>query len=124
MDIGVYWSPSVLEHKLDRSDMPGRVEEVWNCRRLPQGLGKDPGGDRLFIASGGAWIGYFGLVPEVLYNPDDARCPYTLIFDAKSWTSLPGDVPCRRFRGWTYAVPDEARLEAASSRGQRSTSGE
>lgn len=111
MDIGVYWSGAVLEHKLDRAENSGPVEEVWNCRRLPQGLGQDPEGDRLYVACGGRWLGYFKLVPEVLFNPDDENVPYTLIFDAKSWTSLASSIPCRRFRGWTYQVPDEVRRE-------------
>lgn len=114
LDIGVYWSPAVLEHKLERADDPGRVEEVWNCKNLPIGLGRQRARDRLFIASGGAWAGYFRLVPEVLYNPADSRCPYTLIFDANSWTSLRASIPCRRFRGWIYNVPEEVRRLASA----------
>jgi hypothetical protein len=105
MDIGVHWSPAVLEHKLERRDRPGHVEEVWNCRRLPRGLAASASGDRLVIASSGRWLGFFRLIPEVLYNPRDPACPYALIFDAKSWTRIPGVVPCKPFRGWTYKVP-------------------
>jgi hypothetical protein len=88
MDIGLYWSPAVLEHKLERIDLPGAVEEVWNCRTVSKGLGETEGGDRLFVASSKRWRGFFRLIPEVLYNPEDKRCPYTLIFDVKSWTPL------------------------------------
>jgi len=105
MDIGIYWSPAVLEHKLERRHHRGRVEEVWNVRRLPDGLGDNPAGDRLFVASGRRWVGFFRLVPEVLYTATDPACPYTLIFDAKSWTPLERAVPCQPFRGWTYNVP-------------------
>ena len=104
MDIGVYWSPAVLAHKLERRDRPGRVEEVWNVRHCPKGMGESAG-DRLVVACDGRWRGCFRLVPEVLFNPRDPACPYALIFDAKSWTPLADAIPCKPFRGWTYAVP-------------------
>lgn len=117
MDIGVYWSANVLEHKLERLDDAGTpvLEEVWNCRRLPLGLGLDPAGDRLFVATAERWFGYFRLVPEVLFNPDDPGCSYTLIFDVRSWRRLLCQVSRTRFRGWTYKVPEEARREATTS---------
>ena len=68
MDIGVYWSPAVLEHKRERREQRGRPEEVWNCRHLPKGLGKDPGGDWLVVGCRQRWVGAFRLVPEVLYR--------------------------------------------------------
>jgi len=105
VDIGVYWAPAVLEHKLERRHRPQSVEEIWNCRRLPTGLGQAPTGDRLVIASGGHWIGYFRLVPEVLYTPADPACPYALIFDTSTWTAIRTRVPCKPFRGWTYKLP-------------------
>ena len=108
MNIGVYWSPAVLEHKLERRTHRGRAEEVWNVRRLPKGLGDNAAGDdRLFVASGRRWAGSFRLVPEILYTPTDPACPYALIFDAKSWTPIDGTVPCKPFRGWTYKVPEQ-----------------
>ena len=105
VDIGVYWAPAVLEHKLERRHLPAPVEEIWNCRRLPTGLGQTPTGDRLVIASDSRWIGYFRLVPEVLYTPADPACPYALIFDASTWTAIRTRIPCKPFRGWTYKVP-------------------
>jgi hypothetical protein len=54
----VYWAPAVLEHKLERRHLPGPIEEVWNCRRLPTGLGLTPSGDHLVVASVGRWVGY------------------------------------------------------------------
>lgn len=102
MDIGVYWSPAVLEHKLERRHLTGHHEEVWNCRHLPKGLGIDPSGDRLVIGSRHRWIGAFRLATDVLFNPADASCPYSLIFDVASWTLFPSPQPCTPFRGWKY----------------------
>lgn len=102
MDIGVYWSPAVLEHKLERHHLPGPHEEVWNCRHLPKGLGLDPSGDRLVIGSQRRWIAAFRLATDVLFNPDDPSCPYALIFDARSWVVFPSPQPCKPFRGWKY----------------------
>lgn len=116
MDVGVYWSRAVLEHKLERLDepAPGPLEEVWNCRRLPTGLGKDAAGDRLFVACDGRWVGFMRLMPDVLYSPDDPSAPYTLIFDVSTWRDLSSAVPRTRFRGFTYSIPDEALREAAT----------
>jgi hypothetical protein len=100
VDIGLYWAPAVLEHKLERRHLPAPVEEIWNCRRMPTGLGQTDTSDRLVIASGGRWIGYFRLVPEVLYTP-----AFALIFDASTWTALRTGILCKPFRGWTYKVP-------------------
>ena len=77
---------------------------------MPHGLGEGEQGDRLFVASGKRWRGFFLLIPEVLYTPEDKRCPYALIFDVKSWTPLKAKVPCKHFRGWTYAVPNNATI--------------
>ena len=118
MDIGVYWSPVVLEHKRERREQRGHPEEVWNCRHLPKGLGEDPGGDRLVIGCRGRWVGAFGLVPEVLYIATDPACPYALIFDVKSWTPLAKPVPCTPFRGWKYLTdpPEHTRTSTSTSR--------
>lgn len=118
MDIGVWWSSAVLEHKLERCHRSGRVEEVWNCRRLPRGLGRSPRADRLVVASAGRWVGFFRLVPEVLFTPDDPACPYALIFDAKSWTLFRVSVSCKPFRGWTYKLPAALSQAPPSARAQ------
>jgi hypothetical protein len=103
LDIGVWMSPAVLEHKLEAQDEPN-PEQAWNLSRWP----KDgfPAGQkhRLFVASAGVWCGYFILAGEALYNLEDPNTPYTLIFDTRTWTEIP-PVPVRRFRGFTYNVP-------------------
>ena len=118
MVIGVYWSPEVLDHKLEPLDQPGRgpIEGVWNCRHLPQGLGKDEVGDYMFVASQGFWRGCLRLVPEVLYSPEDPSCSYTLIFDVRSWKAVDTPVARSRFRGWTYDVPDAVVRPALAGR--------
>ena len=107
MNIGVYCSPNVLAHKLERRHLPGKIEEVWNCSRTPKGMGLSPAPDRLVIACNGRWVGYFHLVPEVLIGDNDSAHACTLIFDAKSWTPLRNTLPRKPFRGWTYKVPEE-----------------
>jgi len=109
MDIGLYWSPAVLEHKLERRHLPHR-EEVWNCRHLPKGMGIDSSGDWLVIGSQRRWVGAFRLVPQVLFNPADSACPYSLIFDANSWHVFPAPPPCTPFRGWKY-LPANAHAQ-------------
>ena len=107
VDIGVYWSPAVLEHKLERRDARGDPEEIWNCVRLPKGLDVDPDGNYLFVASARRWAGFFKLSPEVTYAPEDPRCPFGLLLRVKTWTTIDLEVPRSPFRGWTYDVPAE-----------------
>ena len=102
MDIGLYWSPAVLDHKLERRGQRGHPEEVWNCRHLPKGLGIDPTGDGLVIGCHRRWVGAFRLASDVLYIATDPACPYALIFDVKSWTPFNRPLPCTPFRGWKY----------------------
>lgn len=102
----MYWSAPVLKHKIEEGG-----EQVWNCRRLPKGLGASSQRDRLFIASQGRWVGHFLLVPEILFTPEDSSCPYALIFDVNSWTPLSKHLPCKPFRGWTYAVPKKVTAQ-------------
>ena len=102
MDIGVWMSAEVLEHKLE-ARCAGNPEQAWNLSRWPTRLSSE-GEHRLFVAVSGAWRGYFTLSPEALYSPNDPSVPYTLLFDTRSWTPmLPA--PVKRFRGFTYNVP-------------------
>jgi len=121
MDIGLYWSPAVLEHKLERRDQRGHPEEVWNCRHLPKGLGKDLACDRLVIGCNRRWVGAFRLASDVLYIPTDPACPYALIFDIKSWTPFADPMPCAPFRGWKYLIkpPLHARTPKSKSASTR-----
>ena len=97
MDIGVWMSPGVLAHKLE-----ARAERTtlanWNTKSVPRGLGQPAEEDRLFVASRGAWRGYFVLSKEALYTPEDAAAPITLLFDTTTWTPI-DPVPVSRFRG-------------------------
>lgn len=97
-------SPDVLEDKLEHAVDGKNPEATWNTRRLPTRL--EPGwGNRLFVASGGFWRGYFPLSGEVLWNPADAGAAYALILDTRGWTRvLPLEAP--RFRGWRYGAPE------------------
>jgi hypothetical protein len=103
MDVGVTMSPAVFEDKLDHADDGKNPEATWNTRRLPTRL--EPGwNNRLFVAVNGSWRGWFPLSGEVLWNPDDQKAPYALIFDTRRWTPI-ARIPAPRFRGWTYSVP-------------------
>lgn len=103
MDVGVTMSAEVLEDKLEHAEDGRSPQATWNTRKLPTQL--EPGWkNRLFVACGGRWRGYFPLSGKVLWNPDDERAPYALIFDARGWTPIPR-LPAPRFRGWTYRVP-------------------
>lgn len=93
----------VLAHKLE-ARAEANPEQAWNLARWPSRL-SEPGPHRLFVASRGIWQGYFRLSSEALYCPDDPRTPFTLLFDTRSWTRIP-PVPVKRFRGFTYQVPE------------------
>jgi hypothetical protein len=102
MDIGVSMRPDVLAHKLEARD-ERNPEEAWNLHRWPGAL-STPGEHRLFVACNGTWRGFFKLAGDALYNPDDRRTPYTILFDTRTWTPIP-PVPVKHFRGFTYDVP-------------------
>ena len=71
MDIGVWMSPGVLAHKLEARAERNTLAN-WNTKSVPSGLGQSCEGDRLFVATRGAWRGYFVLSKEALYTPQDA----------------------------------------------------
>lgn len=103
MDVGVWMSSAVLEHKLEARD-EANPEQAWNLARWPREGFPEGETHRLFVATEGFWIGYFVLAPEAFYNPSDRRTPYALLFDTRTWTEIE-PVPVRRFRGFTYGVP-------------------
>src|SRR5207248_2988273 len=67
VDLGVWMSPGVLEHKLEAAE-ERNPEQTWNMGRWPKGL-SEKGPHRMFVASDGLWRGYFLLSGEALYNP-------------------------------------------------------
>jgi len=102
MDIGIWMGKTTLAHKLEAQNEKN-PEEAWNLSQWPKDMSEEEE-NRLFVASGGFWRGYFKLANEVLFNPRDKKVPYTLLFDTRTWTPIP-KTPARRFRGFTYKVP-------------------
>lgn len=114
MDLGVLMSSEVFEDKLECARDGKSPEATWNTKRLPKGL--TPGWtNRLFVAVGGAWRGYFPLSGEVLWNPDDEAAPYAMIFDTRGWTPIPLR-PVARFRGWRHVTSAEVQADQARPR--------
>ena len=101
-DIGVWMRPEVLAHKL-AARQGHRPIEAWNMGRWPTRLSQS-GQHRLFVASNGAWKGYFTLCDDALYSAEDPSAPFTLLFDARTWTPI-DPLPVEHFRGFTYRVP-------------------
>jgi hypothetical protein len=101
MDIGIWMQPAVLEHKLEaRHDR--NTEQAWNLYRWPTGF-KEGEDNRLFVASRGAWRGYF-TITDALFIRTGSRFEYTLLFDTATWTPI-DPLPVERFRGYTKRVP-------------------
>lgn len=104
MDIGVWMTATTLESKLEHQ-FEKNPEAAWNMARWPKGFtGDSTIQNRLFVASGGQWIGYFSISPDMLYLPEDKKTPYVLLFDTRTWTTIDGP-KVKRFRGFTYKVP-------------------
>lgn len=108
MQIGVRMSWEALEDKLEQRDSKRR-EATWQLNRLPKGLSDGP--NYLFIAVGGSWVGYFRLADDILWNPDDERTPYSLIFDTSTWREI-RPIEAKRFRGFTYDAPRPQDVES------------
>ena len=111
-DVGIYTSLVTLEHKLEQMEDGKGREATWNMGRVPKELGKGEGKDRLFFAVDGCWRGYFILAKDILYNPEDEKKPYSLIFDVTTWTEIP-PAPVERFRGFRYleGIPGSRKSE-------------
>lgn len=101
-DIGVWMRPEVLAHKL-KARQQAKPLQAWNMGRWPTRLSQ-PGDHRLFVASDGAWRGYFKLSAHAIYSADDPTAPFTLLFDVRTWTPIE-TLPVKHFRGFTYRVP-------------------
>jgi hypothetical protein len=110
VNFGVWMSSGVLAHKRDAS---AHAAQAWNMKALPDALSHSPDPHWLFVAMGGQWRGYFVLKPWVLRNPQDRACPWTVVFDATSWTTIPPRPapPRDRTLGYTLNVPDPSSTE-------------
>jgi len=111
-DVGVWMRPEVLAHKLEARHH-AKPMQAWNMGRWPTQL-SHPGEHRLFVASNGAWRGYFKLCDHALYSPEDPAAPFTLLFDARTWTPIEA-IPVKRFRSFTYRVPSVSEDAHTSS---------
>jgi hypothetical protein len=117
VDIGICMSASTLDEKLEARDEKN-PEHAWNLARWPSGL-SEKREHRLFVAVDGAWRGYFKLAKDALYNPEDERTPFTILFDTRTWTPI-APTPATRFRGFTYKVPAIATASAQANPPRRS----
>ena len=104
MNLGVWMSRGVLAHKRDASE---KTTQAWNLKTLPDDLSHSPEPHRLFVAVNRQWRGYFVLQPWVHHNPQDPAAPWTLVFDATTWTAIPPQPapPPNRHLGYTLDVP-------------------
>lgn len=109
MHIGIHTRWEVLEDKLELRDHPRSTKGTWQVTRLPEKLSPE-GGNRLFVAVDGIWQGYFLLEDEILYSPEDARCPYSLVFDSRTWVDIQ-PIKTKRFRGFTYNTPADDEVK-------------
>ena len=102
MNLGVWMSRAVWQHKREGVER----SQVWNLRQLPAGLTGRKATARLYVAIRGCWRGYFQF-HAFLFNPSDSDCPFALVFDPRSWTSIPPTQapPQDRRSGYTLDVP-------------------
>jgi hypothetical protein len=103
MNLGVWMSSSVWQHKCDTE----HSTQAWNLPELPDGFLPPPaaGAARLYVATRGRWRGYFR-VHAFQWNPADRACPVALLFAPQSWTPIePQSAPPRDPRGYTLDVP-------------------
>ena len=103
MHIGIHTRWEILEGKLEERENARRSTATWQLTRLPEKLSKE-GPNYLFVATDGAWRGYFTLANEILWNPEDTRAPYSLVFDTRTWVEIK-PLRTQRFRGFTYNTP-------------------
>jgi hypothetical protein len=107
--IGIHTRWEILEDKLEQRENRRRTTATWQITRLPEKLSKD-GANYLFVAVDGIWQGYFTLKDEILYSPEDKRCPYSLIFDTRTWVDIK-PLKTKRFRGFTYNTPSPEEVQ-------------
>lgn len=95
-------SPEVFEDKLSHAS-ERNPRATWETSRPPGGL-KEGETNRLFVASGGFWRGWFVLDDAVLWNKEDEKAPFSFVFDTRTWTPI-APVPAKRFRGMRSVIP-------------------
>lgn len=110
--IGIHTGWDILEGKLEQREEAGGTTATWQLTRLPERLSKQ-GPNYLFVAVDGAWRGYFTLQDEILWNTEDQRCPYSLVFDTRTWVEIK-PIRTKRFRGFSYATPPLEQIERVS----------
>jgi hypothetical protein len=105
----------VLAHKRDTSE---HAIQAWNMTALPDAFSHSPQPHRLFVAVEGQWRGFFVLQPWVNRNPLDKATPWTLVFDATTWTPIdPQPAPPRdRARRYTLDVPDPKSIQSGRTK--------
>jgi hypothetical protein len=110
MNLGVWMSKAVLAHKRDASE---HATQAWNMKALPDEFSHSPAPHRLFVCVDRHWRGFFVLQPWVDRNPRDRSCPWTLLFDANTWTAVPPQPapPRDRSLGYTLNVPDPKPIQ-------------
>lgn len=111
MHIGIHTRWEILEGKLEEREAR-RTTATWQLTRLPERLSKE-GPNYLFVAVNGAWRGYFTLAADILWNPEDSRAPYSLVFDTRTWVEIK-PLKTHRFRGFTYNTPPLDQVERIS----------
>lgn len=114
--IGIHTRWEILEDKLELRDHPRSTKGTWQLTRLPEKLSPE-GSNRLYVAVDGVWQGYFLLEDDILWNPDDRRCPYSLVFDTRSWVDI-RPLRTKRFRGFTYDTPAGEEVVPTGGAGQ------
>ena len=110
MNLGVWMSRAVLVHKRNTGE---HATQAWNMKALPDVFSHSPAPHRLFVAVDRRWRGFFVLEPWVDHNPHEKTCPWTLVFDANTWTAIqPQPAPPRDRRlGYTLEVPDPQSIQ-------------
>ena len=120
MKLGVWMSQSVWRHKAEAA----HGVQAWNLPELPDLVAPAAEGSRLYVATAGYWRGYFPL-QSFSWNPADAACPFTLLFNPRRWTSIPpAPAPPRDHRrGYTLDVPSNDPIIPVGERNKSCFSG-
>ena len=121
MHIGIHTRWEILEDKLEQREDRRRTTATWQITRLPEKLSKE-GPNYLFVAVDGTSQGYFTLKDEILFNPEDSRCPYSLVFDTRTWVEI-RPIKTKRFRGFTYHTPSREQVEPRATPGPEDRQG-